>query len=571
MVINIGVGEMTLCKLIYGWLVRAVFIACIGITLTGCGRKELFEAPPRVSPQADAPSSSTISTLTLVTGLSYDSIRKLIETQTPSQQNFAGNGHVACGQIPFIKPGGIESREKCLDNVPYCDFRGCGTQRVCEKLPDTVRVPSIGTAEQCADYNWTAVASRQGEAVVGKSGDDLHLELPIQVTGKAGLGGDLAKLLSLSGKSFEAQLRPGIDVSMTLGSDWCPKLNIKPTNRWVTSANVEVVGRNCLGFDFGALGHPEVCAGPVNINLTGQANDAVVAQQSNLTATANSAINCKSIQDTVAAQWRPIAIPLAPDVASGKPLYLNISPKGFAFSGLKATDDSVKVALKVWAETKIDPIPVKTDPIPLPQVSPFDAKQSRLSVSLAARVPYSDIVTALGNGVRGKDFSSESSAGKVRVHIEDIDIYPTTKGLAIGVKIDAELPGQILNTKGWIYLVGTPKATMSGSSIEITNLGYSTVVDNKAWQILLGIFDGQILKALSSNANIDLKSAISKSAEQLATKINGAKVEGLKVIASIPTANLNEIHIGVDSLTATVSANMDFSIHPDLNAVTKLK
>ncbi len=564
---------MTHCKSAAGWSVQATLTALfVTVTLTACGRKELFEAPPRATPQGQTQSPGMLSTITLVTGLPYESIRTLIQTQAPSQLNFSGNGHVACGQIPFIQPGGIESHEKCAD-VPYCDIsltrQVCGTRRECIALPDTVRAPSIGTAEQCADYNWTAVASRQGEAVVGKSGDSIHLEIPIKVAGNAGINGDLARLLSLSAKSFEAQVRPGVNVSLALGADWCPKLNIEPTNNWISSAKVEAVGRNCLGFDLGALGHPEVCAGPVNIDLTNQANDAIVAQQTNLSAAVNSAISCKSIRDQVTAQWRPVAIQLAPDITTGRQLYLNISPKGFAFSGLKAADDSVQVALKVWAETKIDPIPVNTDPTPLPEVSPLDASESRLSVSLSARVPYLDIASALGTGIRGKDYTAESSVGKVRVRIEDVDIYPTSKGLTIGIKIDAELPGQIFNTKGWIFLVGRPKPTLDGSAVEIADLGYAAVIDNKAWQLLVGIFDSQILKALQSNARINLKPAITKSAEELAAQINSSKLKGISIVASLPTANLEEIYIGADSLVARVSANMDFTMHPNIDALAK--
>lgn len=547
------------------WMFNMTFTAFVAATfLSGCDKKELFEAPPHATPKDQTPLPSTLSTLTLATELPYQSIRSLIQSQTPSQMNFSGNGHVACGQIPFINPGGIESHEKCLD-VPYCDFRGCGLQRQCVHLPDTFRAPSIGTHERCADYDWSAVASRQGDAVVAKAGDYIHLEIPIKIAGKAGVGGDLAKLLSLSAKSFEAQLRPGVDVLLSLGQDWCPKLAIVPTNNWVSSAKVEAVGRNCLGFDLGALGKPEVCAGPVNIDLTSKANDAVAAQQSNLVAAANAAINCKSIRDSVAAQWRPIAIQLVPDNSTGKPLYLNISPKGFAFSGLKAADDSVNVALKVWAETKIDPIPVKSDPIPLPEVSPLDASESRLSVALPVRVPYSDIAATLAANFRGKDFSTDTSAGKVRVRIEDLEIYPTSNGLAIGVKIDAKLPGQFLNTKGWIYLIGQPKSDPTKSTIEIAKISYATVLDNKAWQVLVAVFDTQILKALQVNSRIDLKPAITQSTEQLMAQINGASMNGVKVKANLPTANLEAISIGADSILGFVTANMDFTLRPNLD------
>lgn len=548
---------------------RSTYVSCVRLLslslvwMYGCGRADLFEAPPRGTPPSHQAPHEQLTTLTLVTRIPYDSIRTLITNQVPSSINLSGDGHVACTDVPFVDPGGIESHEKCAD-VPYCDIswdrQVCGTRRQCIKLPDTVRPPRIGTREQCADYAWIATVSREGLPVVARSGDAIHLELPVRIGGKAGLKGDLAALLSLSGKNFEAHLRPGVDVKLSVGADWCPAASVSPTNRWVTSASVEVVGRNCISIDLGALGHPEVCAGPVNVGLTDQANSAIEANQGNLSRLATSAFNCEAMRKAVAAQWHPWVVPLSLDESNQEASFLNVTPIGFAFSGLGMEDDAARVALKVWATTRIEPTAVEPTPLELPQISPFDSHASRLSVELSAKVPYSTIIGVLGGAIRGKDFSANTQAGRVTVHIDDVTAYTSTLGLAVGVKIDANLPGHLLNTKGWVYLVGKPKATSSGSGLQIEDLQYATVVDNGLWGLIVAVFDSQILREIRDRSTVDLKESITKSARELAAKVNAASVRGIKLSAQVPTASLEDFVLGDDALMVAVSANMDFAI-----------
>jgi hypothetical protein len=533
--------------------------------LAGCARQDLFQAPAKRAPQGHLQPPESLTTLTLVTRIPYDSIQKLIARETPAVTELQGSGHAACAQVPNIDPGGIESHEHCTD-VPYCDIslrrQVCGTRRQCVRLPDTVRPPRIGTREQCADYHWNATFSPDGAPVVARAGDAIHLELPARIAGKAGLNGDLAKLLSLSGKNFEARLKPGADVRFSLGTDWCPIVNATPTNEWVTSASVEAVGKNCVGIDLGPLGHPEVCAGPVNIGLTDAANGAIGPQRDKLSALAQSAFDCQALRRNMSAQWHALAVPLPVDSSGGPSLYLNITPKGFAFSGLRVEDDAARLALKVWATTRIEPTPAEPVAIELPPVSPFDSHASRLSVSLSATVPYPVIVATLGGTVRGKSFSSNN----VRVRVEDVTAYTSTEGLAIGIKIDANLPGRLFDTRGWVYLVGKPQLAASGSALEIKDLKYATVLDNQAWKLLVGVFDSLILSELRTHSTIDLKESITHSAQELAAKINAADVKSVKIAAQIPTAWLEDFSMADDALNVAVSANMDFSIEitPDL-------
>jgi hypothetical protein len=61
--------------------------------------------------------------------------------------------------------------------------------------------PSIGTNKVCADYNWNATITRAGDPSLTRVGEALRVELPVDVHGQAGLNGDLARVLSLSGRT----------------------------------------------------------------------------------------------------------------------------------------------------------------------------------------------------------------------------------------------------------------------------------------------------------------------------------------------------------------------------------
>jgi hypothetical protein len=102
---------------------------------------------------------------------------------------------------------------------------------------------------------------------ISKSSAGLRVEQGIHVTGKAGLRGDLANVLSLPGKNVDVRVATALNLSAGLDKQWCPVVNAAPLGRWVNSASVEIIGRNCVGIDLGPLGHPKLCGGPVNLGL----------------------------------------------------------------------------------------------------------------------------------------------------------------------------------------------------------------------------------------------------------------------------------------------------------------
>ncbi|MDI6528376.1 DUF4403 family protein [Pseudomonas otitidis] len=508
---------------------KRAITALIAIALvSGCGRNDIFEKPPVGSPELP-PKPLETSYITLATSIPFRTIQKVADANVPPEQSFSGSGDEPCTNVPKI-----------------------------EKGSGILEVPYIGSQRACAGHSWSAVARKSGPVTVTKYGDAMRVSVPIQIGGKAGLRGDIASVLSLSGKNFDASVKPIVDITVSTGSDWCPQINATPTQQWVSNATVEIIGKNCAKINLGVLGSPGFCAGPVKLDLTNQANSVVNGQQDAIKKAAASAINCDKLRQSIQSQWKPIVVPV--DSSGENPLFLNITPESFAISSIQVVDSALQFAVKAGVKAQLDGQAASTKPIPLPPLEAVTADSSDLRVVVRANVDYSMIADTLKKSVLGKTFIGTTPAGDVTVTAVDVEVFPSNGKIAVGVKIAADLPSHYLDVNGWVYMTAVPTVTQFGATIELGELSYSTVLNNKLWDALVAVFDKQVLQELQKNSKIDLGPTISKSSEDLASKINSTSVPGLSIKAEKPVAKLLDVAIDSKALIASASAEMKFSI-----------
>lgn len=536
-----------------------LLICAVCFSLAGCNDAALFQAPLRGGDPAPPPAVSD-SVITLVASLPYAALAQIAEAKIPQSVPLTGDGHVACMDVPYLNPGHIGSHQECV-NKPYVDFRGVGTERVCVNVPD-ITGPSAGMRNQCADYHWNADVSKDGPVRIGKSGADIQVAQNIHITGKAGLGGDLAGALSLSGKSFDAQVASAMNLSVGLDNRWCPLVKVAPVGRWVDSASVEVVGRNCVGIDLGPLGHPQICAGPVNLGLADVLNSEFDKHRDDIQRAAQGAVSCDMVRAKVGEQWHPFSIKI--DRSGQAPLFLNIEPKTAGFSGLVAGDNASKIVVRVGVKTVLSPSDMANTAGTLPALDPAAANQGGLDINLQAVAPYDFLKNELATAMKGKTFKKDTAAGAIEVRIEDVDLYPSNGSLAVGLKIDAKLPGRWFDTTGWVYLSGKPTPVQNGKAIAIENIGFATVLDNAFWTAVQGLFETEILSTLKGHAQFDLSNEIDKAASQITSAIAKADVPGLKITAGPPAIQLTGVNIATDTLIVTTKLSM--SVDTELTA-----
>jgi hypothetical protein len=506
-----------------------LFLMC-GL-LSACDDKVLFTPPERDAANAPAPAVAD-TVVTLVASLPYATLARIAGEKLPKSSPIGGNGHIACVGVPYFIGGHTEWNEKCVLGV-------------CTKVPE-VFGPSIGTHEKCADYDWHADIDKDGSAQISRDGPALRLSQGIHVTGQAGVGGDLAGLLSLNGKNIDIHATPRINLSATLDKQWCPVVTAQPVGSWVDDASVEVVGKNCLGFDFGPLGHPEICAGPINLEIANELNHEFDKHRDDLQKGAQNAIPCDSVKPKIAGQWHPFSIKIERDKLP--PLYLNIQPKSAAFSGIVPEDDRLRVAVRVGAQTILETTPIDTAVLPLPPLDPLTADKGNLKINVQAVAPYSILKQQLRRALADKTFRKDLPAGKVEVRVLDVDVYPSKDSLALGLKIDAKTPASWFDTGGWVYLSGKPTVVKDGKAVKVENIRFASVVDSAFWSTAEVVFQDEILKAIDAHATIDLSAEIDKVANEITQAIAKADVHGLQIKAGTPDISLDAVYVAASDL-----------------------
>ena len=474
------------------------------------------------------PGAPSESKLTLAIRLPISLIKKTVAAQTQTPATFQGSNHLGCTQLPYVN--GLK----------------------------------MGTNTQCADFNWHATVSPEGEPKIARAGKAIHVELPLRIDGQGGITGDLARALSLSSKNFEVHARPGVDLGVAMTDQWCPKISATPTGQWISSAKVEVIGRNCLGINLGPFGRREFCFGPADLDLTGPANQALAGQQEAIRQAAQNALPCETVRHAVGPHWTAMALPM-PE-AAGQRFYLNVVPQAAAMSAMVIEDDAVKLAFQVKAITQISNVAKNAEVLPLPTLGKMDAGSSNLSLRLQAIAPYEALTKVLAQEIKGKEFSQESQAGRVVLRVDDVTVYPSGAALAIGVKINANIPGSLFDTAGWVYLLGRPTVNAAGTNIKIEDLRYATVLNNSVWNAISALFNEQILQSLQSQASLDIRPLILEASKNVTQAVNSSAVPNLKLLAGTPTIAVDSILVGKDGFVVGTKLDMDFAME-----VTSLK
>jgi hypothetical protein len=545
-------------------LSAAIAIAAVLSGLTGCDNQnsDIFRAPRNEASDEPFPPPE-VSSVRLLIRIPFEGLMEGISSRLPATQELGGSTRLACIKVPYVIGPHAGSHRQCAQ-VPYLDFRGAGTQEQCINVPD-ITGPSIGQNDQCVDANWHATVTREGNASVSRSDDAVHVALPIRIDGAAGFSGDLARLFSLAAKNFEVHANPQVDVRLGLTQDWCPEINVTPTNNWVTSATIEAIGQNCLGIDLGPLGHPQVCVGPANLDVTSQTNQAVSQQEGQIAAAASSALSCDSARTSVMKVWHNYSLPLGH--VGDDEAYLNIEPKGAAVSDFSLDDTGIVVALEARAITQVSSATIDESLLDLPQLQKTDdTAPGGAKLIVRTTAPYELLNQLLAKALKGRDFAANTSAGKASVHVNDTTVYPSGDALAVGVNVSAKLPGRFLDTNGWVYLTGRPVIMDNGRGVRIDDLKYAEVLDNASWKLIVTVFNDQILALLKSRSELDLTPQIEQAKDQIRKGISGINVPKIHVQGGEPDVALNEVRVGQDGFIASVAATMPLEVSLEADA-----
>lgn len=403
-------------------------------------------------------------------------------------------------------------------------FRIAGRQKVCAKLTEQIKktiqkkvggdvgkflgevtkfITDVITVDQirdvCQDVDYHVDINRDGAVQVTSAGDHLHVSVPISATGQAGFTGDVAKALALDKKNFRGALNAFADISLDIGSDWCPAFTASADFNWTNKAEFEIV-HNWW------------------INIDGEVGPKLKEKIQNAIADFKTKVTCDDVKKAVTPFWHSYSFPIAAPGETGPTAFVTLTPIKIGFSGIHYEATALRVALGIDAITDV----ATTSVVPgakssdLPQLERISTTSNRLSITVPIRVGYDDAVATGSKLLKDKTFEADTPVGKVKLHIDEVSIYPSAGKLALGMHFVAEMGNKIPDTSGWVYLVAEPFVDEAGQVVRLKNVTFTRQLDNDLWSVLSAVFSGQIKRLIEEQATYDLKPDIAR----LRTKVN---------------------------------------------------
>ncbi|MBX2824239.1 MAG: DUF4403 family protein [Gammaproteobacteria bacterium] len=417
-----------------------------------------------------------------------------------------------------------------LDELPKT-HTGNGERRTCKKV---VGLKICGTAQ------WDYTVHRGDDIAVSGIDDTVSVSVPIRFDGVAGLQGDVARALGLSSVDFNGAVDATINLGVDLDASWCPQLTTTIDYEWTQTPRVE-------------------WAGALKLDVRKQLDEAIAAQLDELPAKLADSVDCDAFRAQLGEHWRSYTMPVK--LEEQDPLHLNLTPTGFAFSGLQADATSLGITFVLDAQTAVESEPLVEQQQPLPAVSTVDFVPGQTEFELLVRSSYSRLQTAAAPALVGKTFHSTTKAGEISATVKSLEISGNPDGITLGIGFDADLPGTSRNTTGTVFLTATPEVDPQLHRVTLTNLSITRVLDSKLWQLLTKLFEERIIDSIKESAVIDLSDHIQDLETEVLAQLNDTdKTEGVLIDAQDLSIQLDSITSEHDALAVLLQARMTLDL-----------
>ena len=485
--------------------------------------RHLTERPPRSGGHSSIP--TTESSVHISAVIPYAALGEALTASVPQDINDQGRQHV-CVEV-----------NKTLQQTVEETFGGTVGQALgTAARAATTAVMGDRLERVCQDVDYRTVIHRDGPitVVTAPSGHELRLSVPISVSGEVGFTGDMARALALDRKSFRGSITAFADVALNIGTDWCPRVEVKPDFVWRDKAQLEVVSG-------------------VWINIDGTVGPKLKEALQNAAHNITSVVTCDQVKTAVAPLWHPYAWPVGD--GRGASAYVNLTPRKIGLSGFRYEGNGIRMALGITATTEVSttPLPTPTTLPDLPPLASIDAVSNELSLSIPLRASYEEVERALTNALSTGEFEVPTPAGNCTVLVSAVSVYPAGNQLVLGLRFDARFDTQVADVKGWVYLVGEPSLDTQSQTVKLKNIAFTRAVDNKLWSILSAVFRGRIQQMLEERALLALQEEI----DALRVRVNNdlvtaARKQGFNVVLNDAFVGLKQVNVADNNLEILV-------------------
>ncbi|RRS03490.1 DUF4403 family protein [Aquabacterium soli] len=368
------------------------------------------------------------------------------------------------------------------------------------------------------DAKWQYTVNQPRPVVLKGEQNRLVVDVSAAIDGGVGFKGDIARLLSLTNKRFDAALSVNFKSGLAANIDFCPALTgVELDYSWITPPYFQIIGRNCLW---------GVCFGPANIEFDSAIDNSLRPQLPTVAANLQKAIPCQPVRDALAKAWRGYTFPVK---VPYEELHLNIRPQALYLPGLNISATDLNFTGNLEALVSLDQTPISTDPLPLPPNTPATISPGRFSLAVPISTRYYTFEALTKQALTLEPFGGKTPAGDVKVTFKDVQFYPTTDGqmLAIGVSAAVEFRWLwFLNSSGTIWLTARPQALDQGRKIRLSDVKVTRKFTNPIWDLVSLLLDDKLTEVVRNDFEMDLNPTFAQAEADITAMINSAGQDG---------------------------------------------
>jgi hypothetical protein len=319
--------------------------------------------------------------------------------------------------------------------------------------------------------------------------------------------------------TIEAEARPA------LRKDWSLDLNVSDSFHWNEAPYLHVLGRE--------------------VDLAPYVEPRIRTQLARVRSRAVAAVKKLNLRDKASAAWAHAFEPVK--LADEPPVWLQVTPQGAAFAGVRANDKVLSGTLELSgsAVTSIGQQGASVTPTALPPLGADVTAPGTFDVILPVRIGY--------DAIRDKISQAIAALPAQDTSLREVQLYPSAGKLVIGLRL-AKASDSDPNAGQWSYLSGALKVDDASKSVALAGLDLAAQ-DGETSPALQQIV-GQLKQAVNIDYGISYQNLLLAANQRLTRPLK----DGFRMEGKLSSVQFDRALLLADGITLALRASGELKI-----------
>lgn len=377
------------------------------------------------------------------------------------------------------------------------------------------------------DCDYSGYVERAGR--ISLRAEDGRLEAAVPLFGTvSGQGiGRFARILRGTG---EGELMVYATARPRLRRDWSVSLDMSEGFRWREPPSLEI-----LGF---------------HIDLTRHIEPRIREQMSRVRRDATASVNAANTRGKAESAWRQAFTTV--QVLDNPSIWLKTTPQTIAFSGTRASGDTLEGSLKISGliETAVGERPSPAVPTPLPALGSDVGDPGKFSVIIPVTIGYDQIRQKILNTIAARTESGGPG-------VQDVTIYPSSGKLVAGLHLK---PNGHAADGDWLYITATPRMDTDGETVQFDFHAISDGAAAAGSSLVAILDDPTLMQDLKQRVRIAVQAERQNLLASASARLSRPLADGFRSEGRLTSARVSQIYLLPEALRIDLSATGTLTI-----------